>query len=204
MAIHEILMKIAKKWRSESQTRHPIVEAGADTFPSKEPGIDREDAVLSEDFVTKETVILRPEDFRDEAASPETPDDVLAETVVVKTQTAEQPETSQATLQNEEDVPETVVVSGDGSKTKTRPAVESQPGDIPETVVISPQNSKARPSDSHETEASPGAGPEEMKRASLKVSKDPALKEKSIAVEEEDEDLPKTVILDPSKTRKEP
>jgi len=204
MAIHEILMKIAKKWRSDSQTRHHIVEAGADTFPSKEPGIDREDAVLSEDFVTKETVILRPEDFRDEAPSPETPDDVLAETVVLKTQTAKQLETPQAPLQNEEDVPETVVVSGDVSKAKTRSGVESQPGDIPETVVMSPQDSKGRPSDSHETEASPGGGPEQMKRTALKVSKAPALKEKPITMEDEDEDLPKTVILDPSKTRKEP
>lgn len=204
MAIHEILMKIAKKWRSVSQTRHPIVEVGADTFPSKEPGIDQEDAVLSEDFVTKETVILKPEDFRDEAPSPETPDDLLAETAVLKTQTAEQPETPGTTVQNEEEVPETVVVSGDGPKAKTQPGVESQTDDIPETVVIPPQESKGRPSDSHETEASPGATPEQMKRTALKVSKAPALKKKPITTEDEDEDLPKTVILDPSKTRKEP
>jgi hypothetical protein len=204
MAIHEILMKIAKKWRSDSRTRYPIVEAGGDTFTSKEPGIDREDAVLSEDLVTKETVILRPEDFRDEAPSPETPDDVLAETVVLKTQTAEELETPGTTVQNEEEMPETVVVGRDSSKAKTRPRVESQPGDIPETVVISPQDSKARSTDSHETEASPGAGPEQMRRTASKVSKAPVLKEKPITMEDEDEELPKTVILDPSKTRKEP
>jgi hypothetical protein len=204
MALHEILMKIAEKWRGDSRTRLPIEEAGGDTFPSKEQGIDREDGVLSEDLVTKETVILRPEDFRDEAPSPETPDDVLAETVVLKTQTAEEPETPGTTAQNEEEMPETVVISGDGSKAKTRSGVESQPGDIPETVVISPQDSKARSADSHETEASPGADPEQMKKTASQVNKAPVLKQKPITMEDEDEDLPKTVILDPSKTRKEP
>ena len=106
--------------------------------------------------------------------------------------------------EDEEDVPETIVVSRDVSKAKTRSEVESQPGDIPETVVISPQDSKARPSDSRETEASLGGGPEQGKRTALKASKDPAVKEKRIKVEDEDEDLPKTAILDPSKTRKEP
>jgi hypothetical protein len=101
-------------------------------------------------------------------------------------------------------MPETVVVGRDSSKAKTRPRVESQPGDIPETVVISPQDSKARSTDSHETEASPGAGPEQMRRTASKVSKAPVLKEKPITMEDEDEELPKTVILDPSKTRKEP
>jgi hypothetical protein len=204
MAIHEILMKIAKKWRSDSQTRPPMVEAGANTFPSKEPEIDREDAVLSEDFVTKETVILRPEDFRDEAPSPKISDETFPETVVLKRESAEQHERPETRLENEEDVPETIIVSRDVSKTKTRSGVESQPGDIPETVVMSPQDSKGRPSDSHETEASPGGDPEQRKRTGLKVSKDPALKEKPITMEDEDEDLPKTVILDPSKTRKEP
>ena len=204
MAIHEILMKIAKKWRSDSQTRPPMVEAGANTFPSKEPEIDREDGVLSEDFVTKETVILRPEDFRDEAPSPKISDETFPETVVLKRETAEEPETPGTTVQNEEEMPETVVVSGDGSKAKTRSGVESQPGDIPETVVISPQDSKARSADSHETEASPGAGPEKIKRTALKVNNAPVSKEKPITVEEEDEDLPTTVILDPSKTSKEP
>jgi len=204
VAIHEILMKIAKKWRSGSQTRPPIVEAGADVFPSKEPEIDREDADLSEDFVTKETVILRPEDFRDEASSPKISDETFPETVVLKPESAKQHERPETALQNEEEVPETIVLSPDISKAKTRSGVESQPGDIPETVVMSPQDSKGRPSDSHETEASPGGGPEQRKRTGLKVSKDPALKEKPITMEEEDEDLPKTVILDPSKTRKEP
>ena len=204
MAIHEILMKIAKKWRSVSQTRPPIVEAGADAFPSKEPEIDREDAGPSEDFVTKETVILRPEDFRDEAPSPKISDETFPETVVLKRESAEGHERPEATLQDEEDVPETIVASRDVSKAKTRSGVESQPGDIPETVVISPQDSKGRAPDSHETEASPGEGPEQMKKTALKASKDPALKEKPITMEDEDEDLPKTVILDPSKTRKEP
>jgi hypothetical protein len=203
-AIHEILMKIAKKWRSDSQTRPPIVEAGANTFPSKEPEIDREDAGLSEDSVTKETVVLRPEDFRDEAPSPEISDETFPETVVLKPESAEGHERPETTVQDDEDVPETIVVSRDVSQAKTRSGVESQPGDIPETVVISPQGSKARPSDSHETEASPGGGPEQGKRTALKASKDPTVKEKPSKVEDEDEDLPKTVILDPSKTRKEP
>jgi hypothetical protein len=204
MAIHEILMKIAKKWRSDSQTRPPIVGAGTDAFPSKEPEIDREDAGPSEDFVTKETVILRPEDFRDEAPSPEISDETFPETVVLKPESAEGHERPETALQNEEEVPETIVLSRDSSKAKTRSGVESQPGDIPETVVISPQDSKARPPDSHETEASPGGGPEQRKRTASKAGKDPASKEKPIKVEDEDEDLPKTVILDPSKTRKEP
>jgi len=204
MAIREILMKIAEKWRSDSQTRPPIVEAGVDAFPSNEPEIDREDAGLSEDFVTKETVILRPEDFRDEAPSPKISDETLPETVVRKRESAEGHERLKATVQNEEDVPETIVASRDGSKAKTRPGVESQPGDIPETVVISPQDSKGRPSDSHETEASPGGDPEQRKRTPSKAGKDPALREKPITVEDEDEDLPKTAILDPSKTGKEP
>jgi hypothetical protein len=204
MAIHEILMKIAKKWRSDSQARPPIVEAGGDAPPSKEPEIDREDAGLSEDFDTEETVVLRPEDFRDEAPSPEISDETFPETVVLKPESAEEHERPETTVQDDEDVPETIVVSRDVSKTKTRSEVESQSGDIPETVVISPQDSKTRPSDSHETEASPGGGPEERKRTALKASKDPAVKEKPITMEDEDEDLPKTVIHDPSKTRKEP
>jgi len=107
-------------------------------------------------------------------------------------------------LQNEGDVPETIVVGRDVSKAETRSAVESQPGDIPETVVISPQQLKGRRSDSNETEASPGEVPEQRKRAAPKATKEPAAKGKPINVEDEDEDLPKTVILDPSKTRKEP
>ncbi len=204
MAIHEILMKIAKKWRSDSQTRPPIVEPDADALPSKQPEIDREDAGLSEDLVKKETVILRPEDFRDEAPSPKISDETFPETVVLKPESAEGHETPETTVQDEEDVPETIVARRDISKAKTRSGVESQTGDIPETVVISPQDSKGQPSDSHETEASPGGGPEQMKRTAIKASKDPALKEKPINMEDEDEDLPKTVILDPSKTRKEP
>ncbi len=203
-AIHEILMKIAKKWRSDSQTRPPVVEAGDGAFPSKEPGIDRENAGPSEDSVTKETVILRSEDFRDGAPSPKISDETFPETVVLERESAERHERPEATVQNEADVPETIVVSRDVSKAKTRSGVESQPGDIPETVVISPQDSKAPPSDSHETEASPGGGPEQGKRTALKASKDPAVKEKPITMEDEDEDLPKTVIRDPSKTRKEP
>jgi hypothetical protein len=204
MAIHEILMKIAKKWRSDSQARPPIVEAGGDALPSKEREIDREDAGLSEDFDTEETVVLSPEDFRDEAPSPEISDETFPETVVLKPESAEGHKRPETTVQDDEDVPETIVVSRDVSKTKTRSEVESQPGDIPETVVISPQDSKAQPSDSHETEASPGGGPEQGKRTALKAGKDPAVKEKPITMEDEDEDLSRTVILDPSKTRKEP
>ncbi len=204
MAIHEILMKIAKKWRSDSQTRPPIMEAGADTFPSKEPEIDREDAGRSEDSVTKETVVLRPEDFRDEAPSPKISDETFPETVVLKPESGEGHERPETSLENEEDVPETIIVSRDVSQAKTRSEVESQPGDIPETVVISPQGSKARPSDSHETEASPRGGPEQGKRTALKASKDPTAKEKPRTMEDEDEDLPKTVIVSPKKTRKEP
>jgi hypothetical protein len=204
IAIHEILMKIAKKWRSDSQTRPPIVQAGGDAFPPIEPEIDREDAGLSEDFDTEETVVLRPEDFRDKTPSPEISDETFPETVVLKPESAEGHERPETTVQDDEDVPETVVVSRDVSKAKTGSEVESQPVDIPETVVISPQDSKARPSDSHETEASPGGGPEQGKRTALKAGKDPAVKEKPIRVEDEDEDLPKTIIRDPSKTRKEP
>ncbi len=183
-AIHEILTKIAKRWRSDFETRPPVLEIGADTYPSKEPEIDQEDAGPPEDLVTKETVILTPEDFRDEVPSPKIPDDTLPETVVVEPQAARQSETPEATLQDEEDVPETVVVSRDVSKAKTRSRVESQPGDIPETVVISPKDSKGRPS-------------------ALKATKEPAAKGKPVNMEDQDEDLPKTVIIDPSKTRKE-
>jgi len=204
-AVHEILMKIAKRWRRDSQTTPPVLEVGAETLLPEEPGIDREDADLSEDLVKEETVILTPEDFRDEPSPPRIPENGLPETVVRKPQAAEPSETPETPLQGEEDLPKTVILERDVSETETRSHVESQESEIPATVVISRQDLMGPPSDSDQKGASPGGGSSERtEESTLKTSKDPAEKQKSRNVEDEDEDLPKTVILDPSKTRKEP
>ncbi len=203
-AIHEILRRIAEKWRSDSQTAPPVSEVGADAFQPEEPEIDRTGAQVSADLIAKETVILRPEDFEHETPCSKIQDEKLAETVIVKPQTAEPSQTPETAVQNGKDLPETVILDRGVSKAEKRSKLESQPSEIPETVVVSPQGRKNLPSDSDRTEVSPGGGFEQMKETDMKAGKGPAAKKKPINMEDEDEDPPTTVILDPSKTRKEP
>jgi hypothetical protein len=198
-AIHQILMNIAAKWKSRSAS--PL--SGAEETPAGLPMEDRKvlQALtdLPEDVVIKETVILSADDFTEKPPSSEVEEDHIPETVMVKAERAAPAETPTPTSKPAEDIPETVIFAHGATKEETPSSVESGEKDIPETVIISHKDPSAshtssdekRPADagnSSRTEQSissaPGETPTERTQASAK---------------ENDEDIPETVIFDPTK-----
>jgi hypothetical protein len=197
-AIHDILMKITSKWRSDVLTRPLVPERGAEGLPAERPKIARAGAGISEDLLTKETVILSPEDLGEEKPS----DKKIEETVLLKPQEIEQAEPSAPASKITNDLPETVILTHDDDvKAKEFPPSEPSESDIPETVILSPQGPPASPFDSDQKRSAEDDSSEPTKQSLSKGPKGPRAEKKPIDMKDKDDDLPETVIIDSKKPK---
>jgi len=202
-AIHEILLNIATKWQSTIQSVPSGVEEISADLPMEDQKIVQAVADLPEDVVIKETVILSADDFRGEPPSSEVEEDHVPETVMVKAEHAAPAGTPAPALQPAEDIPETVIFARGTPKEETPSPVESRENDIPETVIISPKEPPASHSSSEEKRPA-DAGNSKLTEQSISNAPGETPVEKTQAsAKEKDDDIPETVIFDPTKKRGE-
>ncbi|UCG65626.1 MAG: hypothetical protein JSW12_00785 [Deltaproteobacteria bacterium] len=202
-AIHEILLNIATKWQSTIQSVPSGAEEISADLPMEDQKIVQAVADLPEDVVIKETVILSADDFRGEPPSSEVEEDHVPETVMVKAEHAAPAETPTPDSQPAEDIPETVIFAHGTPKEETPSPAESHENDIPETVIVSPKEPSASHTDS-EQKPSPEAGNAKLTEQSISNAPGETPVEKPQAsAKEKDDDIPETVIFDPTKKRGE-
>ena len=196
-AIHEIIVRIASKWRDGLSTGSPATEAGTDVLSTEEPAIAKADAGSSEDFVVEETVMLSPEDFREEESPDITLADKREETVLSKPENVKPAETPAAVSKIPKDLPETVIFTHNVSETEKPIPGEPRESDIPETVIISSQKPAASQADSVQKRTPGDVGSQRTKQNISKEGKAGQVKEKPRGKKVEADDLPETVIIDP-------
>jgi hypothetical protein len=201
-AIHDILAKITTKWRGDVLTRPAVPVEGAGDRSAEILEVSRPNVGLSEDLLTKETVILSPENFREEESTTASTADQLEETVLLKPEDVEQPEASVPASKIKKDLPETVILTHDGdAKAKETSPSEPPQGDIPETVIISPQSPPASPFDSDQKRSAEDDSPEPKKQGLSKKDKRQRSEKKPAHMKENDNELPETVIIDSKKPK---
>ena len=202
-AIHEILLNIAAKWQSTVQSVPSGAEEISADLPMEDQKIVQAVADLPEDVVIKETVMLSADDFRGEPPSSEVEEDHVPETVMVKAEHAAPAETPTPASQPADDIPETVIFAHGTPKEETPSPVESRENDIPETVIISPKEPSASHSSSEEKRPA-DAGNSKLTEQSISNAPGETPVEKTQAsAKEKDDDIPETVIFDPTKKRGE-
>ena len=198
-AIHDILMDIAAKWQSAIQP----VPSGAEETPADLPIEDRKVvqalADLPEDVVIKETVVLSADDFRGEPPSSVVEEDHVPETVMVKAERAAPAASPTPTTQPAEDIPETVVFAHGATKEETPSPVESQENDIPQTVIMAPKEPSAPPSSSEEKRPADAGDSSRKEQSTSNAPGETSVEETQESAKEKDEDIPETVIFDPTK-----
>jgi hypothetical protein len=200
-AIHEILMKITSKWRDDFRTGPAVPEAGADVFPADEPAAAKTDGGLPENIVTAETVILSPQDFKAEEPTVLISAEKLEETVLLKPEDAEKPETSAPVSKISTDLPETVILTHGVSDIQKPSPKEPPESDIPETVIISSLDPAASQIDSDRKRPAGDDSAETKKQDLSRETKGQPAEKKPIDIKDKDDDLPETVILDPKKPK---
>jgi len=202
-AIHEILLNIATKWQSTIQSVPSGAEEISADLPMEGQKIVQAVADLPEDVVIKETVILSADDFRGEPPSSEVEEDHVPETVMVKAEHAAPPETPARASQPAEDIPETVIFAHGTPKEETPSPIESRENDIPETVIISQKEPSASHSSSEEKRA-PEADNSKLTEQSISNARgETPVEETQASAKEKNDDIPETVIFDPTKKRGE-
>jgi hypothetical protein len=149
-------------------------------------------ADLPEDVVIKETVILSADDFTQKPPSSEVEEDHIPETVMVKAERAAPAETPTPASQPAEDIPETVIFAHGATKEETPSPQESGEKDIPETVIISPKEPSTSQSNSGKEETA-DIGDSKPTEQSMPKEKTQA------SSKENDDEIPETVIFDPTK-----
>jgi hypothetical protein len=196
-AIHEILIKISSKWPGGPGTKFRTPEKGAGGLPVQESKITRAGAGISEDLPAKETLILSSENF----GAKKRPADKLDETILLKPEDVAQAETPDSAAQVEKDLLETVILAHDVSETKKSSPIESRESDIPETVIISPLKPAPAQKDTDQKRPAENDRPEPTKNGLSKESKNQRAEKKPIDMQDKDDDLPKTMIIDSKKLK---
>ncbi|MDH3884901.1 MAG: hypothetical protein OET63_11840, partial [Desulfobacterales bacterium] len=196
-AIHDILIKISSKWRGDLGAKFRTPEEGAGGLPAQKSKIARAGAGISDDLLTKETVILSPANFGGKKRS----DDKLDEKILLKPQDVAQAETSDSASQVEEDLPETVIIAHNVSETQRSAPEELRESDIPETVIISPRKpvSGQRNTDPKHSAEEDSPGP--AKKGPSKKSKKQRPEKKPAQMKTNDDEIPETVIIDTKKLK---
>jgi hypothetical protein len=191
-AIHQILMNIAAKWKSRSASPPSGAEETPADLMMEDRKVIQSLADLPEDVVIKETVILSADDFTQKPPSSEVEEDHIPETVMVKAERAAPAETPTPASQPAEDIPETVIFAHGATKEKTPSPQESGEKDIPETVIISPKEPSTSQSNSGKEETA-DIGDSKPTEQSMPKEKTQA------SSKENDDEIPETVIFDPTK-----
>ena len=196
-AIHDILIKIGSKWRGDLEAKLSTSEKGAGDVPAQKSEIAQEIAGISEDLLTKETVILSPQNFGEKKRS----DDELDETILLKPQDVAQAETSDSASQVEKDLPETVILARDVSETQRSTPEEPRGDDIPETVIISARESVPAQRNTDPKHSAIEDSPEPTKKGPSKKSKKQQFEKKPAQMKSNDDEIPETVIIDTKKLK---
>ena len=196
-AIHDILVKISSKWPGELGAKFRTPEKDAGDLPAQKPKTGRADAVISEDLLTKETVILSSKNFGEKKGQA----DKLDETVLLKPQDVAQAETPDSASQVENDLPETVILAHDVPETQRSSPIEPRESDIQETVIISPQRHAPAQRDTDQKRAAEDDSPEPTKNGPSKETKNQRAEKNPVDMKDKDNDLPKTVIVDAKKLK---
>lgn len=202
-AIHEILLNIAKKWQSTIQSVPSGAEEISADLPMEEQKILQVGADLPEDIVVKETVILSADDFREKLPPSEVEEDHVPEAIVAKPGTSQPPETPTAAPEPDEDIPETVIFAHGTPKGETSSPAESGDSDIPETVIISSKEPSAPRISSEQKRPAEADNSKLTKQSISNVPGETPVEEKPASGKEKDDDIPETVIFDPTKKRNE-
>ena len=129
-AIHEILLKIQKKWSACSRSDMPCYKESY----QENTGVEKGDADFRNEKIIKETVLLRFEDFQ--MNSP--PQKALEKNDLLKTeyvtpQNGNEDITVVQTGESKEDIPKTAVYAPEVLKTEKSPEND----EIPETRIFS-------------------------------------------------------------------
>jgi hypothetical protein len=200
-AILDILIKISSKWPGEPGAKIRTAERGAGSLPAQKSKIARTGAGIDEDTLIKETVILSSASLG-EKKSPADKPDKPDETILLKPEDSAQAETPDSASQDEKDLPETVILAPDVPETQKSSPIEPRESDIPETVIISPQKPAPGQKDTDQKRPVEDDRPEPRKKGLSKESKNQRADKKPIDIKDKDDDLPKTVIIDPKKFKK--
>lgn len=196
-AIHDILIKIRSKWPGEPGAKFRTPDRRAAGLSAHKSKIARPGAGISEDLLTKEKVILSSENFGEKKQQA----DKLVETILLKPEDVAHAETPDSATQVEKDLPETVILGLDVPETQRPSPKEPLENDIPETVIISPQKPAPASRDNDQKRPVKDDSPEPIKAGLPKKSKNQQAEKKPIDMEDKDDDLPKTVIIDPKKLK---
>ena len=200
-AIQEILLNIAEKWQSTSQSPLSRAEETPAGLPMEDRKVLQALADLPEDVVIKETVILSADDFTEKPPSSEVEEDHVPETVMVKAERAVPAETPTPASQPAEDIPETVIFAHGATKEETPSPVESGDKDIPETVIISPKEPSASHSSSEEKRPADAGDSKRTEQSMPKASAETPVEKTQASSKENNDEIPETVIFDPTKKR---
>ena len=198
-AIHQILMNIAAKWKSTITSIPSEAEETAADLPMEEQRIGQALADLPEDVVIKGTVILSAEDFTEKLPSSADEEDHVPETVIVKAERAAPAETPSPASQPPEDIPETVIFANGAPRQKAPSPVESRENDIPETVIISPKEPSASHRNSEEKGSTDAADSKGTEQSMSNASAETPVEKAQAGATENDDEIPETVIFDPTK-----
>ena len=151
------------------------------------------------DVVIKETVILSADDFTEKLPSSEVEEDHIPETVMVKAERAAPTETPTPASQPAEDIPETVIFAKATPRQKAPSPVESGEKDIPETVIIAPKEPSASHNSPEERRAADAGNSRPTEQSMPKASAETPTEKTQASSKENDNEIPETVIFDPTK-----
>ena len=155
---------------------------------------------VSPDISIQQPVIISAQNSGEEKC----PEDELAETVVLKTEDVARAETLDSASQVEEDLPKTVILTQEALETRRSSSKKSrEESDIPETVIISPQKSAPVQRNADQKQSAEDGSPEPSKNGFSKESKNQRAEKEPIDMKDADDDLPKTVVIDSKKLKKE-
>jgi len=197
-AIHQILMNIAAKWKSAIASPPSGAEETPADLPMEEQRIVQA-ADLPEDVVIKETVILSADDFTAKPPSSEVEEDHIPETAMVKAERAVPAEIPTPASQPAEDIPETVVFAHGAPQGEAPSPVESRENGIPETVIVSSREPSASHSKSVKEETGDIGDSKLTEQSMPNPSGETPVQETQASAKEKDNDIPETVIFDPTK-----
>jgi hypothetical protein len=202
-AIHEILTKIIQEWRRNAQAIPSGQEEESDEAPLKALDVDQVEGEFPEDIVIKETVVLSIDNFREQPLSHGVEEGHIPETVVAKLAHARSVEISAPAAQSVEDIPETVIVARDSSQGTVPPHEESQESEVPETVIVSPRKPSGSHTGSEEEQALGAVNSRPSEQNIGETHEETPVEKTQGSGKEKDDDIPETVIVDPTKKRGE-
>jgi hypothetical protein len=199
--IYDILVRIARKWRSEMETISPDQEEETAGLSMEEQEIDKTSSVSPEDVIIKKTVVLTPDIFREEPSSHDISEDRQPETSLTRSEPALPSDAIDHGSETAETLPETRIINQNISNDQPLPPIESRDDDIPETVIIATHEPLVSQGNSH-------LKPVEELTESEQITQ--PVSETSEATEDETsprkrkpeiDDVPETVIIDYKKSQ---